>query len=161
MNEVPEQEQFRQKVQQQINCPITYDTMEEPVIDKEGFSYGPNDNFSLKEGHVIPSLIHQCFLTKKENKNFIVKGTGNPLRQFIYSTNVAKLILWTLKNYKEKESIILSVSKKNEISIKNVVIEIAKNFNYENFIKFDSSHSDGQYKKTADNSKLQSYLPFF
>lgn len=123
--------------------------------------YGPNDNFSLKEGHVIPSLIHQCFLAKKENKNFVVKGTGKPLRQFIYSYDVAKLILWILENYKEKESIILSVSEKDEISIKNIATEIAKNFDYENFIEFDSSHSDGQYKKTADNSKLQSYLPSF
>ena len=47
--------------------------------------YGPNDNYSLEDGHVIPSLIHQCYLSKKNDKKFIVKGTGKPLRQFIYS----------------------------------------------------------------------------
>ena len=36
--------------------------------------YGENDNLSLEEGHVIPALIHQCYLAKKFNKPFIVKS---------------------------------------------------------------------------------------
>ena len=47
--------------------------------------YGPHDNYHLEDAHVIPALIHKCFLAKKENKPFIVFGSGKPLRQFIYS----------------------------------------------------------------------------
>ena len=36
---------------------------------------------------------------------------------------------------------------------------IAKEFNYEDKIIFDTSYSDGQYKKTADNSKLMKLRP--
>lgn len=121
--------------------------------------YGPFDNFSLEDGHVIPSLIHKCYLAKKEKKEFVVRGTGKPLRQFIYSKDLANLILWTLEHYEEKKSIILSVSEEDEISIKDVAFEIANNFDYTDFLKFDDSFSDGQFKKTADNTKLLSLLP--
>lgn len=116
--------------------------------------YGPNDNYSLDDGHVIPALIHKCYLNKKNNENFVVRGSGKPLRQFIYADDLAKLLLWTLEKYKEKEPIILSVGEKDEVSIETVAKLIAKSYNYENKISFDTSYSDGQLKKTADNAKL-------
>lgn len=118
--------------------------------------YGENDNFSLEDGHVVPSLIHKCYLAKQKGDKFIVKGTGKPLRQFIYSQDLAKLLKWVLESYHEKESIILSVSQEDEVSIKDIATLIAKEFDYEHRMEFDSSYSDGQFKKTADNSKLMS-----
>jgi len=115
--------------------------------------YGPNDNYNLQDAHVIPALIHKCYLAKKENKPFVVLGSGKPLRQFIYSEDLAKLIMWTVEEYTEKDSIILSVGEKDETSIGDVAREIADAFEYDNIV-FDASFSDGQYKKTADNSKL-------
>jgi GDP-L-fucose synthase len=123
--------------------------------------YGPHDNFHLQDSHVIPGLIHKCYLAKKENKSFIVAGSGTPLRQFIYSEDLAKLILWTLENYNEKEPIILSVPESQEKSINYIATCIAKEFNYENNMEFDTNKPDGQYKKTADNSKLMSYIKSF
>ena len=83
-----------------------------------------------------------------------MKGTGTPLRQFIYSSDLAKLIVWVIEDYEEKEPIILSVDEKDEVSIRDVATYIAREFDYEHMMKFDSSYSDGQFKKTADNSKL-------
>jgi len=122
--------------------------------------YGPNDNFNLDDSHVIPGLIHNCYLSKKENKDFIVKGTGKPLRQFIYSIDLAKLIMWTLENYSSSESLILSVSEEDEISISQIAEIIADKFDYKHRIKYDAIYSDGQYKKTANNSKLISLVDF-
>jgi GDP-L-fucose synthase len=119
--------------------------------------YGPHDNFNLEDAHVIPALIHKCHLAKEENRDFIVMGSGTPLRQFIYSEDLARLILWTAENFNES-SIILSVGEKEEVTIEHVAREIAKAFDYEDRIRFDASQPDGQYKKTADNSKLLSYL---
>jgi GDP-L-fucose synthase len=116
--------------------------------------YGPNDNYDLENAHVIPALIHRCYLNKQKNEPFIVRGSGKPLRQFIYSEDLAKLIMWTLEKYDDTESLILSVGEKDEISIETVAREIARNFDYEHMIQFDANFSDGQYKKTADNSKL-------
>jgi len=120
--------------------------------------YGENDNYSIENGHVIPALIQQCYIAKKTNSSFVVKGTGTPLRQFIYSKDLAFLILWVLRSYDQTSSIILSVSERDEISIEKVAQGIAKAFNYEDHIVFDTSFSDGQYKKTADNGKLMQYL---
>jgi GDP-L-fucose synthase len=116
--------------------------------------YGTHDNYNLEDSHVIPGLIHKCYLAKLSKEKFIVKGTGKPLRQFIYSNDLAKLILWVASSYKSKETIILSVGEKEEISIKEVATIIAKIYDYEENIEFDEKFSDGQYKKTASNKKL-------
>ena len=116
--------------------------------------YGPNDNYNLEDGHVIPALTQRCYLAKKEGKPFRVLGSGTPLRQFVYSDDLAKLFMWTLENYNEKESLILSVGEKNEVAIKDIALEIAKSFDYEHMMEFDTRYSDGQFKKTADNTKL-------
>ena len=121
--------------------------------------YGENDNYNLTDGHVIPALIHNCYIAKQNGDQFIVKGTGKPLRQFIYASDLAKLIMLIVEDYEENDSIILSVSENDEISIRDVATIIAKEFNYEHMMKFDSSYSDGQFKKTADNSKLMKYYP--
>jgi GDP-L-fucose synthase len=119
--------------------------------------YGPNDNFNLANGHVIPSLIHKCFLARENKTDFIIWGSGKPLREFIYAQDVADLSMWVLNNYKENEPIILSTSE--EISIKDVVEIIAENMNFKGNIIFDDAKPDGQHRKPSDNTKLKSYLP--
>mgnify|MGYP001189746300 FL=1 len=116
--------------------------------------YGPYDNYNLEDSHVIPGLIHKCYLAKLSNEKFVIRGTGKPLRQFIYSNDLAKLILWVTSSYEKKDSIILSVDEKDEISIKDVATIIAKVYDYEEHMIFDPTYSDGQYKKTASNKKL-------
>lgn len=123
--------------------------------------YGPHDNYCLEDGHVIPALTQRCYLAKSEGKPFRVLGSGTPLRQFIYSEDLAKLFMWVLENYKQKESLILSVGEKKEVSIKNVATEIAKSFDYEHMMEFDTRYSDGQFKKTADNSNLMNLIGHF
>ena len=121
--------------------------------------YGPNDNFSLEHGHVIPMLIHKLYLAKKNRTNFIVWGTGEPLREFIYSKDVAKISEWVLENYEEKVPLI--VSSDEEISIKDLVDILVKEFNFKGKVKFDKHKPDGQYRKPSDNSKIKELLPNF
>jgi len=119
--------------------------------------YGPNDNFDLENGHVLPSLIHKCFLAKQQNTNFIIRGTGRPLRQFIYSEDLANLIMIILEKSND-ENTIISVPENEEKSIEHISRLIAKSFDYENKIKFDKNFSDGQYKKTVSIQKLQNLV---
>ena len=121
--------------------------------------YGPDDNFNLEDSHVIPGLVHKCFLAQEENKPFIVQGSGKPLRQFIYSRDVAKIIIELIKTYDSTESIIISPTE--EYSIGDVANLIGTKFNCKE-LKFNpTSNNDGQYRKTADNSKLINLLPDF
>jgi GDP-L-fucose synthase len=121
--------------------------------------YGPNDNFSLTDGHVMPMLIHKLYLAQRDNTDFVVWGSGKPLREFIYSKDIAKLSEWAIDNYNEPEPIIFTNS--NEISIMDLVDLIVKEFNFKGKVIFDSTKPDGQFRKPSDNNKLKSYLPDF
>ena len=81
--------------------------------------YGPNDNFSLEHGHVMPMLIHKLYLAKQNNTDFTVWGSGKPLREFIYSKDIAKISKWVVENYAGEEPLIISGDE--EVSIKDLV----------------------------------------
>lgn len=121
--------------------------------------YGPNDNFSLEHGHVMPMLIHKLYKTQRDNTNFIVWGSGKPLREFIYSKDIAILAKWAVENYNEIEPIIFSTSE--EISIRDIVDLLVQEFNFKGNVIFDTTKPEGQFRKPSDNSKLKSYLPDF
>ena len=121
--------------------------------------YGPNDNYSIENGHVLPSLIHKCYLARENKTPFTIWGSGNPLREFIFSKDISKLTEWVLNNYTENEPIILSTSE--EIPIKDVVEIIVELMNFKGEVIFDSSKPDGQFRKPSDNSKIKHYLPNF
>ncbi|XP_018565957.1 GDP-L-fucose synthase [Anoplophora glabripennis] len=124
--------------------------------------FGPFDNYNLESSHVVPGLIRKLHdLMEKGGETFTVLGTGKPLRQFIYSLDLARLFLWVLREYNEVEPIILSVDEKSEVSIKELAEEIANAYDFKGKIVFDTSMADGQYKKTASNAKLRKYLPDF
>ncbi|KAK6053807.1 hypothetical protein COOONC_08685 [Cooperia oncophora] len=123
--------------------------------------FGPHDNYNLQSAHVLPALIHKTYVAKKEGKPLEVFGTGKPLRQFIYSLDLARLFIWVLRSYEEVDPIILSVSEEDEVTIADAVKAIVKAFDFKGEVKFDTTKADGQLKKTASNAKLRKYLPDF
>jgi GDP-L-fucose synthase len=118
--------------------------------------YGPHDNYSLEDGHVIPALIHKCYLAKEQQIPFEVRGSGSPLRQFIFSEDLAKIIMDCLELL-NRENLIVSTTE--EYSIKDVAFRIAREFEYDEHIVFNKKYADGQFKKTACNEKLKSKIP--
>ncbi|KAG7243654.1 hypothetical protein INR49_011211 [Caranx melampygus] len=106
--------------------------------------FGPNDNYSIVDGHVLSVLIHKTYKAMKE---------GTPV------TDVGRLIIWVLREYDETDPIIVSVEE--ETTIKEAMDLIAEAMNFKGEIQFDTSMSDGQMKKTATNAKLRRYLPDF
>lgn len=122
--------------------------------------FGPHDNYNLEDSHVIPALIHKCYLAKRDNTALTVLGSGTPLRQFVYSRDLGKLLVWALRSYEEVEPIILSVGEDDEVSIRDVALAVADAMGVQEVV-FDSSCADGQFKKTASNAKLRCYLPDF
>jgi len=118
--------------------------------------YGPNDNYNLDSGHVIPSLIHKCYLAKNNNTDFEIWGNGTPYREFVYSKDVGYLTQWALENYDDSEPLIISPDE--EISIATLAQDIAWKMKFEGNI-FYNQERDGIYRKPSDNSKLRSLLP--
>ncbi|XP_068246344.1 GDP-L-fucose synthase-like [Palaemon carinicauda] len=123
--------------------------------------YGPHDNFNLEDGQVLPGLIHKGYLAKHKNIPFTVYGSGTPRRQFMYSVDLAKLIMWSLREYEEIDPVILSVDEEDEVSIKEVAEMVSEAFDLQDGVHYDTSKTDGQLKKTASNAKLRKLLPDF
>ena len=121
--------------------------------------YGPGDYYNLENGHVVPTLIHKFFLAQKENKPVVIWGSGKPLREFIYSEDVATLTRMLYDNYEGSEPVILTTSQ--EISIADLVGIISEAFNFKGDIIFDRDKPDGQFRKPSDNSALMSMYPKF
>lgn len=121
--------------------------------------YGPSDNFSLTEGHVIPSLVHKTYVARQKGEDLVVWGSGKPLREFIFVDDIARLSLWALDNYREDTPVILSSG--SEISIGDLVGLVVKAMKFTGRVIFDSSKPDGQYRKPSDTAKLRKLLPDF
>lgn len=119
--------------------------------------YGPGDNYNLENGHVIPSLIHKMYLAKENNTDFVVWGSGSPLREFIFSEDVAELTMMLYEKYDGVDPVILSTSE--EISIRDIVLMIAEIFEFKGNVIFDSSKPDGQLRKPSDNSVIKTMFP--
>ncbi len=121
--------------------------------------YGPGDNYSLENGHVVPTLIHKFYLAKKNNQDVRIWGSGSPLREFIYSKDVADLTENLLKSYTGKDPVILSTSQ--EYSIKELASLIGELMEFEGDVIYESDKPDGQMRKPSDNSFVKSNFPDF
>lgn len=123
--------------------------------------FGPHDNFSIKDGHVLPALVHKAYLAKRDGTDFQLFGTGQARRQFIYSKDVARLTLWTLREYPEIDPIMLVPDMDTEMSISEVAKKVAQATGFTGNITYRTDMADGQLIKTATNAKLRKYLPDF
>jgi GDP-L-fucose synthase len=114
--------------------------------------YGPNDNYSLEVGHVIPMLIHKCYLAKKNRKTFEVWGDGTPLREFVYSKDVANIVDLLIQKYEGTDPVI--ISNPTEYSIKQVVDLIVEYMGFKGKVKWLTNKPNGQHRKPSSNAKL-------
>ncbi|XP_017054205.1 probable GDP-L-fucose synthase isoform X2 [Drosophila ficusphila] len=136
------------------------------LIDVQNHAY--HDKYGRQYTSVIPCNIfgpHDNYKPESDvpesEKVFTVFGSGKPLRQFVYSLDLAELMIWVLRSYDSVEPIILSVDEAQEVTIYEVAQAIAKAFDFKGKLVCDTSKADGQYKKTASNAKLRSLLPDF
>ena len=113
--------------------------------------YGPNDNFSITEGHVIPSLIAKAYASAQFGDPLEVWGDGTPLREFLYVEDVADIIEIILDKYDSTEPLILSHGE--EVPIEEAVRAIAHHSNVQS-VAFDSEKPNGQHRKPSDPSAL-------
>jgi GDP-L-fucose synthase len=143
--------------------------------------YGCEDNFNLHNSHVLPALIAKTYIAKKnleerlckstDSFNYIdntsckliIKGNGSALRQFVYAPDLGKIILHFVDCKLEKQfnQLIVGPPIKDEITIKELVNKIVKEFDFNGKVIFDKDFCNGQHKKTVDDSELLAYIPDF
>lgn len=116
--------------------------------------YGPGDRFSDLDSHVIPGLIYRIF-NNFENNKFIVWGTGDPLREFLYIEDLAQAIEFIIDNNINDE--LINVGGNEEISIRELAFLIKDIAKYKGEIIFDATKPDGNPKKKLDTSLMDNY----
>lgn len=122
--------------------------------------YGPHDNYDLENAHVIPALIHKAVIARDTNTEFVVAGTGSPLRQFIYVDDLAHLILRSYLSYTDIATPRILCPPNAETTIGEVAKTIGALVGVPS-LRFDTSKADGQARKTVtpcDDTTLQ-YTP--
>ena len=117
--------------------------------------YGPRDNFSDLNSHVIPGLIQRIHNAKtKKNKNVEIWGSGKPLREFLYVNDLADAIKFIINNNVKDE--LINIGSGEEITIKDLANLICEVIGYNGSLLFDSSMPDGNPRKLLDSSKINS-----
>ena len=117
--------------------------------------FGKHDNFDLENSHVLPALIRKFYEATENNKDVVLWGSGTPLREFTYSDDLAKLLVFLLENYNEPEPI--NVGNTKEISIKDIANMISDIIGFKGKVKWDTTRPDGQLRKPSNGTKLASY----
>lgn len=115
--------------------------------------YGPNDNYDLKNSHVLPALIRKFHEAKENNLESVsIWGSGSPKREFLHVNDLAKACVFLMNNY--DDSIFLNVGTGEDLSIKELALMIKDIVGYNGKLEFDISKPDGTPRKLMDVSRL-------
>ena len=115
--------------------------------------YGPHDYFSDSNSHVIPGLMQRMHKAKiKNEQDFLIWGSGNPLREFLHVDDLARAIKKVIE-VRTNESLI-NVGSSEEISIKKLAESLQNVIGYKGLLGFDKSKPDGNPRKLLDSTKI-------
>ena len=116
--------------------------------------YGLNDNYDLKNAHVLPMLVRRFHEAKVNNQSeVVVWGTGMPKREFMYAGDLAKAVVFLLKNKSASEiGEFINIGTGEEITILELAELIKEVVGFKGRIVFDTSKPDGTMRKLMDVS---------
>lgn len=115
--------------------------------------YGFNDNYDLKNSHVLPALLRKFHEAKINNNSEVtIWGTGTPLREFLHASDMSDACVFLMQNYDEKEFV--NIGSGTEISISDLALLIKDIVKYEGNIVYDKTKPDGTPRKLMDVTKL-------
>jgi len=125
--------------------------------------YGPNDNFDLNTSHVLPALIRKMHEAKVVNADeVVVWGTGTPMREFLYSDDMANACLHLLEQpearleslFSEEHPPLVNVGCGVDLTIRELAELIQQIVGFSGKLVFDTSKPDGTMRKLLDVNKM-------
>jgi len=123
------------------------------IIGIPANAFGPGDDFSPEDSHVIAALIRKMHEAKLSDAPFVeVWGTGTPRREFIYADDLADACLFIMQKYDDTEPINLGGG--TDTSIGELAQLVKEVVGYEGELRFDRSRPDGMPLKVLDSSSL-------
>ena len=121
--------------------------------------FGEHDNFDLENGHVIPSLIRKIHEAKITSSPPVFWGDGTSLREFTYSSDIARALIFLLEHYNKPMPV--NIGNMQETSISSLASTLSHMLDYKGKIKWDKSKPSGQFKKSSSNKKFMQLCPGF
>lgn len=116
--------------------------------------YGPNDNYDLKNSHVLPALIRKIHEAKENNAEQVeIWGSGKPMREFLHVDDLADACVFLINEYEDND--ILNIGSGVDLTIADLATTIAKVVGYKGRFVFDSTKPDGTPRKLMDVSRMQ------
>ncbi len=117
--------------------------------------YGENDNFDLKNSHVIPAMIRKFDDAKKtRSKEVALWGSGKPRREFLHVDDLAEACVFLMNHYDDPE--IINIGMGEDLSIAELANMVKECVGYKGNIVWDSTKPDGTPRKLLDISKIRS-----
>ena len=115
--------------------------------------YGPNDNFDLKNSHVLPALIRKFHEAKVNNSEAVeVWGTGTPLREFLYVDDMADACVFLMENYDGEQHV--NIGTGEEVSIRELAETVKEVVGFDGELVFNTEMPDGTPRKLTTVDKL-------
>jgi GDP-L-fucose synthase len=115
--------------------------------------YGPNDNYDLKNSHVLPALLRKMIVAKRENAPKVeVWGSGNPKREFMHVDDLADACLFLMLHHNEPGWTNVGVG--SDVTIRELAELIKEITGYQGELSFDASKPDGTPRKLMDSTKI-------
>jgi GDP-L-fucose synthase len=116
--------------------------------------YGPNDNFSLKNSHVLPSFIRRFVeAVEKGVDSVTLWGTGSPKREFLHVQDLARAVIVAAESYDSSQH--LNIGTGIDLTIKELAGKVASAAGFSGEILWDSTKPDGTPRKVLDVSKVE------
>ena len=117
--------------------------------------YGPRDNFSLDNGHVLPALINRFVSATRDGAASVTLwGSGNPRREFLHSFDLARATIFLMDKYDDDSHI--NVGTGEDLKISELANLIATESGFSGRVEWDSSKPDGTPRKLLDVSRIKS-----
>ena len=118
--------------------------------------YGPNDNFDINTGHVLPSLMAKFHGSLEKSKYWVVKlwGDGSPMREFLHVDDLAEACVKCMEVYDDEEHI--NVGTGEDVTIKHLAETIVDVVGYKNYYEWDTDKPNGTPRKVLNVDKMKS-----
>jgi GDP-L-fucose synthase len=116
--------------------------------------YGPGDNFSLENSHVLPALIRRFHQARERgDQEVVIWGTGTPRREFLYVDDLAEAAVFLMESHSAEQ--LVNVGCGQDLTIRELAELVAEIVGFQGRLVFDSSKPDGTPRKLLDVSRIQ------
>lgn len=116
--------------------------------------YGPNDNFHVRDSHVLPALMRRIHDAKESGAPSIALwGSGRPRREFMHVDDLADACVFLLQRYADEA--VINIGSGSDLTITELAEAIAGVVGWTGTFTYDTSRPDGMPMKMLDGTRLR------